>query len=61
MIHKRPYTDDSQEVACKHMRQCEDIAHFASFVDVNDVHPNNAFQNHQISGTTNAMLFNLSA
>ncbi|KAL1060021.1 hypothetical protein V6Z11_1Z133100 [Gossypium hirsutum] len=46
MIHKRPYTDDSQEVACKHMRQCEDTVHFASFVDV---HPNYAFQNHQIS------------
>ncbi|TYJ37821.1 hypothetical protein E1A91_A05G401900v1 [Gossypium mustelinum] len=48
MIHKRPYTDDSQEVACKHMRQCDDTVHIASFVDVNDVHPNNAFQNHQI-------------
>ncbi|GMJ16241.1 hypothetical protein HRI_005293300 [Hibiscus trionum] len=47
MIHKRPYIDDSQEVACKHPKQWEDTSHFASIV--NGVHPNNAFQNHQIS------------
>ncbi|XWS30187.1 hypothetical protein CRYUN_Cryun24cG0096000 [Craigia yunnanensis] len=47
MIHKRPYIDDSQEVACKHPRQWEDTSHFASVVG--DVHPNSARQNPQIS------------
>ncbi|XWS32947.1 hypothetical protein CRYUN_Cryun22dG0034600 [Craigia yunnanensis] len=46
MIHKRPYTDDSQEVACKHPRQWEDNSHFASVI--NGVHPNSALQNPQI-------------
>ena len=57
MIHKRPYIDDSQEVAYKHPRQWEDTSHFASVVD--DIHPNSAHQNPQISGTT--MLYNLVA
>ncbi|XVF16722.1 hypothetical protein REPUB_Repub10bG0056700 [Reevesia pubescens] len=47
MIHKRPYIDDSHEVACKHPRQWEETSHFASVV--NGVHPNSALQNTQIS------------
>ncbi|XP_022774557.1 uncharacterized protein LOC111316735 isoform X2 [Durio zibethinus] len=46
MIHKRPYIDDSQEVACKHPRQWEDTCYFAS-VD-SDVHPSSGCQNPQI-------------
>ncbi|XVF58400.1 hypothetical protein PTKIN_Ptkin07bG0063200 [Pterospermum kingtungense] len=46
MIHKRPYTDDSQEVACKHPRQWEDTSCFSSAV--NGFHPNSALQNPQI-------------
>ncbi|XP_022750712.1 uncharacterized protein LOC111299653 isoform X2 [Durio zibethinus] len=48
MIHKRPFTDDSQEVACKHLRQWEDTSCFASVI--NSVHSHSALQNRQIHG-----------
>ncbi|XWS40971.1 hypothetical protein CRYUN_Cryun17cG0041000 [Craigia yunnanensis] len=47
MIYKRPYIDDSQEVACKYPRHWEDANHFAAVV--RDVHPNSARKNPQIS------------
>ncbi|XVE83702.1 hypothetical protein DITRI_Ditri16bG0107900 [Diplodiscus trichospermus] len=48
MIHKRPYADDSQEVASKHLRQWEDTSHLASVI--NDLHPNTALQKPQVPG-----------